>query len=169
MNDDQSDGRRTFLRKSLGIAGGVALAATAPGLSGCEEVTLKGPTAPVITSQSFDITKPENPEDPDFSALAKTGGLIDIDIVHNNETLELMIFRIGPSSVSAMTRRCTHLKCDLALKFSGTLVDDDTVQCGCHTSRFNLATGLVEKGPATENLKTYPAELNGNIITITLE
>ncbi|MEA2442120.1 MAG: hypothetical protein QOH76_3544, partial [Thermoleophilaceae bacterium] len=48
--------------------------------------------------------------------------------------------------VHALHDRCSHRGCSLA--GTGTL-DGETIECGCHGSRFSLRDGSVERGPAT--------------------
>jgi 3-phenylpropionate/trans-cinnamate dioxygenase ferredoxin subunit len=55
---------------------------------------------------------------------------------------------------------CTHLQCPL----SGGLLAGTTIMCQCHGSRFDITTGSVLHGPATEPLQTYEVrEVDGAI------
>ena len=55
---------------------------------------------------------------------------------------------------------CTHLQCPL----SGGLLTGTTIMCQCHGSRFDITTGAVMNGPATEPLQTYEvSEVDGAI------
>ncbi len=168
MNEHSTSGqRRTFLKRSAGAAGILALASL-PALSGCEEETIKAPTAPVVPSDdtnklTLDLA------DEKYAALAATGGILDIDTKKGETTLKLLVFRESATTAATIARLCTHQGCDLAPRFSGTLLDQDTIQCGCHGSRFNVLTGAVEKGPAVTNLKAYPTVVSGNSIIITIE
>ena len=47
----------------------------------------------------------------------------------------------------AIGNRCTHMGCML----SNGILKGDNVQCPCHGSTFNVKTGVVVKGPATES------------------
>jgi nitrite reductase/ring-hydroxylating ferredoxin subunit len=54
--------------------------------------------------------------------------------------------------VHALHDRCSHRGCSL-----GELgkLDGETIQCGCHGSRFSLRDGSVERGPATVGQPSY--------------
>ena len=55
---------------------------------------------------------------------------------------------------------CTRESCPL----SGGLLDGMTIMCQCHGSRFDIGTGEVVNGPATEALHLYEVfEVEGNI------
>ena len=56
----------------------------------------------------------------------------------------LVLVRVG-EKISALHDVCAHAGCSLS---EGKLVDD-TIQCGCHGSRFKLVNGNVVVGPAT--------------------
>ena len=55
---------------------------------------------------------------------------------------------------------CADEQCPL----SGGLLMGTTVMCQCHGSRFDITTGAVVTGPATEALNVYPVrDLEGRI------
>jgi nitrite reductase/ring-hydroxylating ferredoxin subunit len=56
----------------------------------------------------------------------------------------VLLVRSG-GTLRAVHDRCSHRGCSLA---EGTL-DGDVIECGCHGSRFSLADGTIERGPAT--------------------
>jgi nitrite reductase/ring-hydroxylating ferredoxin subunit len=63
--------------------------------------------------------------------------------------------------VHALHDRCSHRGCSLAEL--GEL-DGETIQCGCHGSRFSLRDGSVERGPATAPQPSYEVrEREGSI------
>jgi nitrite reductase/ring-hydroxylating ferredoxin subunit len=53
---------------------------------------------------------------------------------------------------------------DRACPLSGGLLTGTTIMCQCHGSRFDITTGAVISGPATEPLNVYEAvELDGDV------
>ena len=55
---------------------------------------------------------------------------------------------------------CTHERCPL----SAGLLTGTTIMCQCHASRFDVTTGAVINGPATEALGTYEVrEVDGEL------
>lgn len=55
---------------------------------------------------------------------------------------------------------CAPQKCPL----SGGLLSGAIIMCQCHGSRFDISSGAVISGPATEALNVYPVqEVQGNI------
>ena len=59
----------------------------------------------------------------------------------------------------ATQSRCTHRQVPLS---KGKL-DGSTVTCAAHGAQFNVCTGAVLRGPATEPLKTYRVIVDGEI------
>ena len=57
---------------------------------------------------------------------------------------------------------CTHLQCSLA---EGDL-EESTVICPCHGSEFDVTTGAVLQGPATEPVETYATRVEGGTLEI---
>ena len=60
----------------------------------------------------------------------------------------------------AFDATCTHMGCVVAGVANGT------IDCACHGSKFDLATGAVTNGPATTPLPTKQATVSGDSITI---
>ena len=76
--------------------------------------------------------------------------------------IRIALYTIG-TEVFATTDICTHAGC--LLSESGYLKVDE-VECGCHSSKFNIKTGAVVAEPAVEPLKTYPVKIIGNDVFV---
>jgi nitrite reductase/ring-hydroxylating ferredoxin subunit len=63
---------------------------------------------------------------------------------------------------SAVGDKCTHRGCSL----SKGRMESEVVTCPCHGSRFNLKTGAVVRGPATEPEPAYPVTVEGGGIWV---
>ena len=61
----------------------------------------------------------------------------------------------------AFSSICTHMGCPVAA------VADGTINCNCHGSRFDIATGAVKRGPATRPLPAKTVTVKGDRITVT--
>jgi 3-phenylpropionate/trans-cinnamate dioxygenase ferredoxin component len=57
---------------------------------------------------------------------------------------------------------CADRPCPL----SGGLLTGTTIMCQCHGSRFDLATGAVVNGPATDPLEVYEVQEGDNGIEV---
>jgi uncharacterized protein YbjT (DUF2867 family)/nitrite reductase/ring-hydroxylating ferredoxin subunit len=74
------------------------------------------------------------------------------------------VFNVG-GSLFATQAKCTHRQGPLS---EGKL-DGSTVTCPLHGSQFNVCTGEVLRGPATDPLKTYRVIVDGDIGRIEVE
>lgn len=74
----------------------------------------------------------------------------------------LLLVRDSPQTVRALNPICTHRKCVVAFNSA-----EKKIKCPCHGSEFDL-DGRVLKGPATSPLQTYPAELSGEQVVVTM-
>ena len=97
-------------------------------------------------------------------AVAKTG-----DIPEG----EMRAFEVGGEDVTianvdgafyAFNDVCTHMMCSLA---EGDL-EGTTVTCACHGSEFDVTTGDVLGGPATEPVDSYEVSVEGEDIQVEL-
>jgi apoptosis-inducing factor 3 len=76
----------------------------------------------------------------------------------------LALFRIG-DEVHATDGICTHA---LALLADG-FVEGGTIECPLHQAVFDIRTGEVLSGPATENLEVYPVRIAGADVLVDLQ
>ena len=62
----------------------------------------------------------------------------------------------------AFANLCTHEDCDLAF---GAL-DGEEIECDCHGSIFNVVSGNVLLGPATEPLPVFAVRVEGDDVLV---
>ncbi|MFD0025918.1 Rieske (2Fe-2S) protein [Streptomyces sp. NPDC058382] len=60
----------------------------------------------------------------------------------------------------AFSSKCTHMGCAVSS------VAEGTINCPCHGSKFDVATGDVKTGPATEPLPATPIKVDGDSISL---
>jgi 3-phenylpropionate/trans-cinnamate dioxygenase ferredoxin component len=87
----------------------------------------------------------------------------DLVVAHylDDRKLRISIARVD-GRLYAFDDLCTCA--DEACPLSGGLLTGTTLMCQCHGSRFDIATGAVISGPATEPLNVYEVqEVDGDI------
>jgi 3-phenylpropionate/trans-cinnamate dioxygenase ferredoxin component len=79
----------------------------------------------------------------------------------DDRRLRISVARVG-DRLYAFDDLCTCA--DQACPLSGGLITGTTLMCQCHGSRFDVTTGAVVNGPATERLNVYDVqEVDGDI------
>ncbi|GGX35777.1 hypothetical protein GCM10010297_66280 [Streptomyces malachitofuscus] len=71
---------------------------------------------------------------------------------------KIVVTQPGEGDFKAFSAICTHQNCLVAD------VADGTINCTCHGSRFRIADGSVEQGPATRPLPEEQITVEGNSI-----
>ena len=87
-----------------------------------------------------------------------TGGELKLVEIEGEE---IVLADVG-GDVVAFSNVCPHAGCDLV---DGEM-DDDQIECVCHGSRFDVKTGEVINGPATENLPLYTVHVEGDDVMV---
>ena len=75
---------------------------------------------------------------------------------------EIAVARVDGALV-AFSDICTHRQCNLSL---GGEIDGTTITCECHGSVFDMKTGAVIDGPATEPVATFEVRDEGGDLQI---
>ncbi|MGZ5212473.1 MAG: Rieske (2Fe-2S) protein [Actinomycetota bacterium] len=74
--------------------------------------------------------------------------------------VEIAVSRVA-GALYAFSDICTHRQCNLSL---GGEIEGTSITCECHGSMFDMTTGDVLEGPATEPIAIYPVrEENGEL------
>ncbi|MGH9251526.1 MAG: Rieske (2Fe-2S) protein [Acidimicrobiales bacterium] len=66
----------------------------------------------------------------------------------------------------AVDNECTHRGSDLGEGEINPDWDDWALECPLHGSVFDVRTGEVLRGPATEPVNTYPVEVNASVVDV---
>jgi 3-phenylpropionate/trans-cinnamate dioxygenase ferredoxin subunit len=75
---------------------------------------------------------------------------------------EIAVSRLN-GSLYAFNDICTHRGCNLSM---GGDIEGTTITCECHGSVFDMTTGEVVEGPATEPVATYEVREEGDDLQI---
>jgi nitrite reductase/ring-hydroxylating ferredoxin subunit len=77
------------------------------------------------------------------------------------EDLALAVFNVG-GEFYVTNDMCTHGPGSLSEGY----IEDDVVECNFHNGQFNIRTGEVVSPPCMVAVKTYPATVIGDKVTI---
>jgi len=134
--------RRTVLRGAALAGGGLTSAAL---LAGCGEDESGGSGSASPEPASTPVSVP--------TADVEVGGGLIVDETY-------VVTQPAKGEFKAFTAVCTHQGCVVAS------VADNTIQCDCHGSQYDAATGEVTQGPATEGLAEETVQVKGNQLTV---
>ncbi|MFF9865525.1 Rieske (2Fe-2S) protein [Streptomyces sp. NPDC013953] len=140
------------------VLAAAAAAAAAPLVTGCgdgggDDAATPAPTAPA--------------QSPTGSAPAHTAGqrlASTADIPSGGGTVfkeqQVVVTQPQAGEFRAFSAICTHQRCVVAA------VEDGTINCACHGSRFRIADGSVVRGPATRPLPAEDITVSGDTISL---
>jgi Rieske Fe-S protein len=160
--------RRTVLAGAAGL-GAVALVGCAPYGSSTANPPPPPPVAeppPTPTPASNaeeerDAEEPEEPEEPPADAgpppLARIG---DVPVGGGVILDDVVLTQPEGGVIRAFSASCTHQGCLV------TQVQDGTINCPCHGSRFRVADGSVAAGPAPGPLPAVAVAVDGDAIRL---
>lgn len=73
---------------------------------------------------------------------------------------KLVVTQPTSGDFKAFSAVCTHQNCIVST------VSDGTINCACHGSKYDLATGAVKQGPATKALPEKSVTVSGDGISV---
>ncbi len=88
--------------------------------------------------------------------LDKTGQLL----AKNSSVGPVLVVGTSAANLTAVNPTCPHSGCTV-----GWQAEAKKFACPCHGSEFGI-DGKVQRGPATEALKTYAAKVEGNSVVV---
>jgi 3-phenylpropionate/trans-cinnamate dioxygenase ferredoxin subunit len=101
---------------------------------------------------------------PEFEPVATVGELAEGTLLQRVRPSGDAICLIRHSGeISAVSDICTHQHFSMSL---GDLLEDGTLQCGWHGTRYDCRTGEVKQVPATSPLPVFQVRLEGDTILV---
>ena len=100
----------------------------------------------------------------DFIKVAEIDDLEDGELMAVEVDGEPICLAMVDGTVCAFTDNCTHISGPLN---EGEL-DGVILTCPWHGAQFDVRTGKVLRGPARQDIATYPVKVEGNAILISL-
>jgi 3-phenylpropionate/trans-cinnamate dioxygenase ferredoxin subunit len=92
---------------------------------------------------------------------------LEVDQGHRVELSDeeaVALIRTGDGAVYAVVDNCSHEDYPL----SEGWVEDHTVECALHGSRFDLRTGHPDVPPAVRPVRTFPVRVDGDDVLVDL-
>ncbi len=100
----------------------------------------------------------------DFIKVAEVGDLEEGDLMLVEVDGEPICLAKANEVICAFTDTCTHIGGSLS---EGEL-DGDVITCPLHGAQFDVHTGQVLRGPARQNIQTYPVKIEGDSVLVAL-
>lgn len=101
---------------------------------------------------------------PEFEAVASVGELGEGAVMQRvRSTGDAVCLVRHNGEISALSDICTHQHFSMSL---GDLLQDGTLQCAWHGTRYDCRTGEVKQVPATSPLPVFQVRLEGDKILV---
>ncbi|MEW9265622.1 Rieske (2Fe-2S) protein [Kineococcus endophyticus] len=153
-------------RRGLAVTGGTLGVGSLLAACGSDDASTS-PGAASSSSTSSSASSSSAPTSSAGGSASASGGqaltkLADVPVgsgvvVQDAKGSAVVVVQPEAGQVAAFSGLCTHQGCAVALK-------DEELDCPCHGSRFELLTGKVLQGPATEPLKSLPVQVDGDSV-----
>lgn len=78
---------------------------------------------------------------------------------------QVCLIRVG-DQVTALHDECTHQGMPLS---AGEVMDDGSIECPFHGARFDISTGMVRRGPAEDDVRTWPVRVLDGRVFVAIE
>ncbi|MGW2017556.1 Rieske (2Fe-2S) protein [Streptomyces sp. NPDC001927] len=162
MNPEATN-RRTVL---MAGAGSVAVLATGCGSDGDNGGTTDSPTptGPATTAEPTtsapETSSPEAPSSAPAGDALTTKGDVPVGGGTIFKEEKVVVTQPTAGDFKAFSAICTHQGCIVAK------VENGTIDCACHGSKFRITDGSVVNGPATRPLPAEEITVSGESITL---
>src|SRR6266516_466801 len=100
----------------------------------------------------------------DFIKVAELNELDDGELMAVEVDGEPVCLAKVEDSIYAFTDNCTHIIGPL----NEGEIEGDVLTCPWHGAQFNVRSGKVLRGPARQDIQTYPVRIEGNSVLISL-
>ncbi len=158
------DSRPTFPRRT--VIQGAAIAAAAVPLAACGSSSSSNDKSPRSPGSDPSNGSPSSAGGSSSSAGGSNAAALTStsDIPQGGgkifDSQKVVVTQPKAGSFKCFTAVCTHQGCIVATVSGGT------INCGCHGSMYNIATGAVVGGPAPAPLAPVTIDVTGNEISL---
>ena len=104
-------------------------------------------------------------DDAGWVRAAVRGALTDGEVLGVEVAGRSIALYAADDGIFATDNICTHAYACL----SDGWLDGEVIECPLHAARFDIRSGKVLDPPATEDLKTYPVRLVGDVIQVRID
>ncbi len=100
-----------------------------------------------------------------YTSDVPVGGTLRVELEGDAGTVEVAVIRDDQGELHALSDICSHG----AVSLSDGEVEDCTIECWLHGSRFDLRTGKPLSPPAVRAVPVYPVSIDGERVLIDVD